>query len=189
MIIDTRGMKPNYSDTQIQLKEKILLIKQRTNNRETVKEILEAIGIEITPQYKFKDNPSMSISNKAYIKDFSSSSSFNGGDVLDYMQFFLDINLPSAVDMVIDILNLSSDIGSYTLQVLNKPIKRDDKEPLKVQQQKIKNLEYKAKNFFGKNYLCFSGFAGTESLKLKNHKLYERKMIDTEYLPQLKYIS
>lgn len=187
--INTKGINPypNNSDTSMTLKEKTQLTKQHISNQDTTKEILEAIGIEITPRYKFKDNPSMSISPKGYIKDFGGSD-FNGGDVLDYLQYHLSINLPSAVDMVMDILNL--DNGSYPLQVIRKPIeKKQDKEPLNIQQQKINKLEIEAKKYLDSNYFFFETMPQTELISLKDTKLFERNTVGVDKLWELKYLK
>ena len=84
------------------LKDKV---KAQLNNRK-VAEILSFIGYPITKDFKFADNPSMSISKDGYIKDFGNSS-FNGGDLFDYLQHTKNISLNEAVRYVADCLGVS----------------------------------------------------------------------------------
>jgi len=88
-------MNPKLKDT----------VKARLNNK-TVAEILSFIGYPITKDFKFANNPSMSIAKDGYIKDFGNSS-FNGGDLFDYLQHEKNITLPEAVRYVADCLGVS----------------------------------------------------------------------------------
>ncbi len=88
-------MNPTLKDT----------VKARLN-RQTVAEILSFIGYEITKDFKFADNPSMSIAQNGYIKDFGNSN-FNYGDLFDYLMIEKNITLNEAVRYVADCLGVS----------------------------------------------------------------------------------
>lgn len=55
-------------------------------DRDTVRELLEAVGVEVRNDYRFKDNDSFSIDKNGTIKDFGSTD-FSG----DIVSFMIDI--------------------------------------------------------------------------------------------------
>lgn len=78
-------------------------IKPQLDNK-IVAEILSFIGYEITRDYKFKNNPSMSISRDGYIKDFGSTD-FRG-DICDFIMKEKNISLNEAIKFVADCLGV-----------------------------------------------------------------------------------
>jgi len=88
-------MNPTLKDT----------VKARLN-RQTVAEILSFIGYPITKDFKFANNPSISISKDGHIKDFGNSN-FNYGDLFDYLMIEKNITLNEAVRYVADCLGVS----------------------------------------------------------------------------------
>jgi len=93
----------NYSSYKsiITLKNEI---KSQLNNI-AVAEILSYIGIEITRQYRFKNNPSFSIARNGYIKDFGSTGF--SGDIFDFIQKEKSISFIDAVKYVADCLGVN----------------------------------------------------------------------------------
>ncbi len=64
-------------------------VRQKIKNaisRETCKELLESLGVEVRNDYRFKDNNSFSIDRNGQIKDFGSTD-FSG----DIVSFMIDI--------------------------------------------------------------------------------------------------
>lgn len=83
-----------------QLKDEV---KSQLDNR-IVAEILIFTGYEISRDYKFADNPSMSISRNGYIKDFGSTGF--AGDIFDFIMQEKTISLPNAVKYVADCIGV-----------------------------------------------------------------------------------
>lgn len=83
-----------------QLKDEV---KSQLDNR-IVAEILIFTGYEISRDYKFVDNPSMSISRNGYIKDFGSTGF--AGDIFDFIIQEKNISLPNAVKYVADCIGV-----------------------------------------------------------------------------------
>ncbi|MDD5211707.1 MAG: hypothetical protein PHV62_04780 [Sulfuricurvum sp.] len=55
-------------------------------DRDTAKELLEALGVAVGRDYRFNENNSFSIDKNGYIKDFGSTD-FNG----DIVSFMIDV--------------------------------------------------------------------------------------------------
>jgi len=79
-------------------------LKSQLDNKK-VAEILSFIGYEITRDYKFVNNPSISISRDGYIKDFGSTD-FRG-DIFDFIIKEKNISLNEAIRFVADCLEVS----------------------------------------------------------------------------------
>jgi hypothetical protein len=79
-------------------------IKSNLDNKK-VAEILSFMGYEITRDYKFVNNPSISISRDGYIKDFGSTD-FRG-DIFDFLIKEKNISLSEAIKFVADCLGVS----------------------------------------------------------------------------------
>ena len=73
-------------------------------DRETVATILSFIGISITRNYKFSDNPSMCIAPNSLIKEFGNSD-FETGDIFDYIMYAKGVGFPEALSFVDKCLN------------------------------------------------------------------------------------
>ena len=67
-------------------------------NREMVAELVCFIGKDITRDFKFADNPSMSISRTGLIKDFGSTDF--SGDIFDFIQQEKEVSFPEALEFV-----------------------------------------------------------------------------------------
>ena len=67
-------------------------------DRETVAEILSFIGIDITRDFKFKDNTSFSIARNGLIKDFGSTGFC--GDILDFIMLEKGVSFPEALEFI-----------------------------------------------------------------------------------------
>lgn len=78
-------------------------IKSQLDNKK-VAEILSFVGYGITRDYKFVENPSMSISRDGYIKDFGSTD-FRG-DIFDFIMREKNISLNEAIRFVADCLGV-----------------------------------------------------------------------------------
>lgn len=85
---------------EITFKDKV---KSNLDNKK-VAEILSFIGYEITRDYKFVNNPSMSIARDGYIKDFGSTD-FRG-DIFDLIMKKKNISLNEAIRFVANCLGI-----------------------------------------------------------------------------------
>ncbi|MDF1882979.1 hypothetical protein JHD49_03420 [Sulfurimonas sp. SAG-AH-194-C21] len=83
-------------------------IEPHIRDRDTVKRFLESMGIDINKSYQFVNDTSMVISDKGYISQFGTVKGFSGGDILDYIQFFLRIGLVEAIKLVADFLSIGT---------------------------------------------------------------------------------
>jgi hypothetical protein len=88
-------------------------------NRDIVAEMLKNIcNVEVTKDFKFKDNKSFSIAKNGLIKDFGSTN-FTG-DIVAYMHEVQNIDLVKATKQISNYLNLST----VSTQNTNTPIKK-----------------------------------------------------------------
>lgn len=73
-------------------------------DRETTAELLSFIGIEITRDWRFKDDPSFSIRRDGYIKDFGGTGFC--GDIVAFLHEQQGQTLPDATKWVADALGV-----------------------------------------------------------------------------------
>lgn len=102
MIIDLRnvGVNPPIKKDIKQLKDEVKALV----GRETTAEILSFIGYEITRDFKFANNISMSIAKDGLIKDFGSSGFSD--DIFGFIMKEKNISLPKAVEFVANCLGV-----------------------------------------------------------------------------------
>lgn len=108
MIVDTRGILPKHTTTSNNNSyENINELKNKINNiltRETIASIIVFMGEEINRNYRFRDNPSMSISRECLIHDFGSSGF--SGDIYSYIQETKSVSFVEAVKFVAECLGV-----------------------------------------------------------------------------------
>jgi len=188
LIVDTRGVSvvpPNIND-ELSLKE----ILEKVDAREYFESNygLELIGTGVRLKAKENIFRTEKTSSLYYYVDSGKFVDYGVSkkpfDILDGIEKLENCSTGEAVK------KLSPFIGSstYTSRVI--PIRKkyiEQVEPYELQLQKCKQLEQESKQYF--NDLCFSGYAGTELLKLNDTKLFQRDTISISYLEKLKYLS
>jgi len=107
MVMDFRNRKVKKSPID-KSKELKAQIEPHIRDRNTVQRFLESMGIDINKSYQFADDKSLVISDKGQITQFGEVKGFKGGDILDYIQFFLRIGLSEAIRLVADFLSIGT---------------------------------------------------------------------------------
>ena len=87
-------------DKKIKLKNKVA----QQLDKKTVSMILSFIGYEISNRFTFINNPSMTISDNGYIKDWGSTNF--SGDIFTFLMDFKDMGFTNSVKYVADCLGI-----------------------------------------------------------------------------------